>query len=224
MPPAGSSAPASRSTGSPSARTSTAPSTNSSPPPASAGTARQTSGWPTTPGCSSRATRTAPTWSWKRPAPGPTRGDSPARIPATCTAVTICGTSVSRFSAKAPRTSGRPRRRRRQQDDLAENVALREPPVGVPDPVQRERSLDGQLQLSGRDQPGEFSEHARAGPLRVALGLDPVPCDGLEVDDGVDSGRLDAELEGQFHVFRAERVDERVHLAGACRIRSAIAS
>jgi hypothetical protein len=88
--------------------------------------------------------------------------------------------------------TGRSRRRLRQQDDLAENVALLEPPVGVLDPVQRERRLDGQLQLSGRDQPGEFSEHARAGPLRVALGLDPVPCDGLEVDDGVDAGRLDA--------------------------------
>ena len=79
--------------------------------------------------------------------------------------------------------TGRSCRRLRQQDDLAENVALREPPVGVLDPVQRERRLDGQLQFSDRDQPGEFSEHARAGPLGAALGLDPVPCDGLEVDD-----------------------------------------
>jgi hypothetical protein len=73
--------------------------------PASAGTARPTSGWPTTPGCSSRAGREPPTWSWKRRALALTRRNSPAPIPATCTAVTTCGTSASSSSAKAPRTS-----------------------------------------------------------------------------------------------------------------------
>src|SRR5580704_4837985 len=108
----------------------------------------------------------------------------------------------------------RSRRRLRQQDDLAENVALRESPVGVLDPIQRERRRDGQLQLASRDQLGEFGEHARGGRGRVALGVDPVPCDGLEIDDRVDAGRLHAELEGQLHVARPERVDERIHLAG----------
>jgi len=46
-----------------------------------------------------------PTWSWKRLAPASTRRNSPAPIPATCTAVTTCGTSASSSSAKAPRTS-----------------------------------------------------------------------------------------------------------------------
>src|ERR1700729_1508695 len=86
------------------------------------------------------------------------------------------------------------RRRLRQQDDLAENVALRESPVGVLNRVERERRRDGQLQLSGRDQAREFGEHARGGRGRVAIGVDPVPCDGFEVDDRVDAGRLDAEL------------------------------
>ena len=48
----------------------------------------------TIPGCSSRARREPPTWSWKRPAPAPARRDSPIPIPATCTAVTTCGTSA----------------------------------------------------------------------------------------------------------------------------------
>jgi len=45
--------------------------------------------------------------------------------------------------------SVRSRRCLRQQDDLSENVALREPPVGVLDPVRRERRRDGQLELAG---------------------------------------------------------------------------
>ena len=75
------------------------------PQPASAGTAKQTNGWPTTPGCSSRATRQPPTSPWKRQAPASTPKNSPTPIPATCTAVTTCGTSASSFSAKAPGTS-----------------------------------------------------------------------------------------------------------------------
>ncbi len=127
-------------------------------------------------------------------------------------------TQSRRKPATQTKQTGQPPRKRlkpklRQQDDLAENVALRESPVGVLDPVERERRRDGQLQLAGRDQAREFGEHARGGRGRVALGVDPVPCDGLEVDDRVDAGRLHAEFEGQLHVARPERVDERVHLA-----------
>ena len=108
MRPADSSATASRSTGSPSARTSTAPSTNSSPSPASAGTARQTSGWPTTPGCSSRAARATTYVVMEETGTGASpKRLRPAPIPATgCTAVTTCGTSASSSSAKAATTSG----------------------------------------------------------------------------------------------------------------------
>jgi hypothetical protein len=47
--------------------------------------------------------------SWKRQAPALIRRDSPAPIPAICTAVTICGTSASSSSAKRRRrTPDRP--------------------------------------------------------------------------------------------------------------------
>ena len=71
--------------------------------PVSAGTAPALSSAPITPGCSSRATATAPTSSPKRPAGAPPRGTSPRPIPATCTAVTNCGTSASSSRAKADR-------------------------------------------------------------------------------------------------------------------------
>ena len=67
--------------------------------------------------------------------------------------------------------TGRSRRRLRQQDDLAENVALRESLVGVLDTVERERRRDGQFQLAGRDQARESGEHACGGRGRAALGV-----------------------------------------------------
>ena len=45
--------------------------------------------------------RPAPTSSWKRPEWAPPRNTSPGPIPATCTAVTTCGTSASSSRAKA---------------------------------------------------------------------------------------------------------------------------
>src|SRR5580704_4359348 len=159
MPPAGSSPPTSPSTGSPSARPSTAPSTNSSPQPASAGTARPTSGWPTTPGCSSRAMREPPTWSWKRQAAASTRRNSPTPIPATCTAATICGTSASSSSAKAPRTSG---------------TKLQHPQMAGSQPMGRSPSDRGRGLADWGPSPGQLAAPlARPGGVRVG-GQDPI--------------------------------------------------
>jgi|HubBroStandDraft_1064217.scaffolds.fasta_scaffold758127_1 hypothetical protein len=67
----------------------------------------------------------------------------------------------------------RSRRRLRQQDDLAENVTLVEPPVGVLDPVERERRFDGHLELAGR-----ASDAASLAPALSPARPNPgqVPC------------------------------------------------
>ena len=83
-----------------------------------------------------------------------------------------------------------PPRSLRQEDDLAENMAFGESAVGLPDLAERVGRGHRHLQLGRRDQPCELGEHARAGPGRAALGLDPVPRDGPEVGDCVDARRL----------------------------------
>ena len=52
-------------------------------------------------------------------------------------------------------------------------MALRESPVGVLDPVERERRRDGQLQLAGRDQAREFGEHLAVDAAALPSALTP---------------------------------------------------
>jgi hypothetical protein len=122
------------------------------------------------------------------------------------------GTAAPRHGSAGRCRPGRRRRRSEQQDDLAADVALGEQPVGVPHLIKREGRGDRDLQFTCRDQPGQLGEHRGARTGRVAFGFDPVLLHGVEADDRVDAGRLDAEVEGEPHVVRAERVDERVEL------------
>lgn len=62
-------------------------------------------------------------------------------------------------------------------------------------------------------RPASSASTLAADAAALPSALTPVPCDGLGVDDRVGAGRLHAEFEGQLHVARPERVDERVHLA-----------
>ncbi len=64
-------------------------------------------------------------------------------------------------------------RRLRQQDDLAENVALRESPVGVLDPVERERRRDGQFQSARLIRPASSASTLAVDAAALPSALTP---------------------------------------------------
>src|SRR5271170_7970812 len=101
-----------------------------------------------------------------------------------------------------------------RQDDLAAGMPRLELPVGVLDQAERERPGDWHLELAVRDQPGELRQHAGTRSGRVGFDLDSVPSGRVEPGDRVDAGRLHAKGKGELDVVPAERVDERVDLAG----------
>ena len=108
--------------------------------------------------------------------------------------------------------SGAKGERSGHKDDLPADVALREQPAGIPYLGERKGRGHLDLQLAG-DQLRQLGEYARAGTCRPALDLDSVPCHGVEAEDRVDAGRLNAKLQRELPVVRAEGIDEGVDLS-----------